>query len=250
MIVKIHVKDNIRRRALEVLVGTGGWDYFSPTDGDRLRAYSRLFNFVEVNSTFYSMPRLGTVRSWRRRAPRGFTFSVKCNRVATHELGLRPAEATFRVLEGMLAVCGLLGSQMLVLQTPPDLKVDEEKVREVSSILKSLNGGRVQVFWEARSLRGAESRSGVETSMLREGLVPVVDLSVDKPVQGSEIVYSRLFSHGALEYGDELIELIDRRASESGAERAVLTFHGAHMYRDAARYIEHKRRDGGSHTTF
>lgn len=235
---------------MEVLVGTGGWDYFSPAEGDRLRAYSRLFNFVEVNSTFYSMPGLGTVRSWRRRAPKGFTFSVKCNRAATHALGLRPAEETFRVLEGMLAVCGLLGSQMLVVQTPPDLKVDEEKVVEVSSILKGLNGGWVQVFWEARSLRGAESRSGVEASMLREGLVPVVDLSVDEPVQGSEVVYSRLFSHGALEYGDEIIELIDRRASESGAERAVLTFHGARMYSDAARYIEHKRCDGGSHTIF
>lgn len=235
---------------MEALVGTGGWDYFSTEDRDKLRAYSKLFSFVEVNSTFYNMPGLGAVRSWRRRVPRGFVFSVKCNRAATHELGLKPAEETFRVLEGMLAVCRLLGSQMLVLQTPPDLGVDGEKVREVSSILKSLKEEWVGIFWEARSLRGAESRSRVEAEMLREGLTPVVDLSVDEPVKGSEVVYSRLFSHGALEYGEELIELIDRRASGSGAERAVLTFHGAHMYLDAARYIERKRRDEGSNTNF
>jgi uncharacterized protein YecE (DUF72 family) len=34
-------------------VGAGGWNYF-PARDDRLRAYSRLFNFVEANPTFHS----------------------------------------------------------------------------------------------------------------------------------------------------------------------------------------------------
>jgi len=74
-------------------IGAGGWDYLA-SRSDRLRAYARLFDFAEVNSTFYHLPRLSTVRSWRRRAPPGFTFAVKCNRRATHDLSLRAEEET------------------------------------------------------------------------------------------------------------------------------------------------------------
>ena len=226
---------------MEVLVGTGGWDYFDTTEEDRLRAYARHFRFVEVNSTFYQMPRLKTVRSWRRRVPRDFVFSVKCNRIATHEHGLRPCEETFRTLEGMSMVCRLLRSDMLVLQTPPSLKVDEDKINEVSTILKNANLEHIQMFWEARTPLNAEMFHKMGREMVDEGIVPVVDLSKEEPVSDSKIVYSRLFGHGSPWFSDETIEKIRRRVSETRAERVILTFHGASMYRDAARYIEFSR---------
>ena len=89
-----------------VKIGTGGWGYLPIEEGDRLRAYAKLFDYVEVNTTFYHLPRLDSVRSWRRRVPSGFTFSVKCNRLATHDLGLMPFEETFRVLERMVVSLG------------------------------------------------------------------------------------------------------------------------------------------------
>ena len=231
-------------RALEVLVGTGGWDYFDTTEEDRLRAYARHFRFVEVNSTFYHIPRLKTVRSWRRRVPRDFVFSVKCNRVATHEYGLRPVEETFRALEWMSMVCRLLRSEMLVLQTPTSLKVDEDKIHEVSTILKNTNLERIQVFWEAGTHWNAGTLHKMEREMIDEGIIPVVDLSKEKPISDSKMVYSRLFSHGSPWFNDETIEKIRNRVSESRAERVALAFHGSSMYRDAARYIEFSREKG------
>lgn len=223
---------------MEVLVGTGGWDYYPTSEEDRLKAYARRFRFVEVNTTFYRMPRLGTVRSWRRRVPRDFVFSVKCNRVATHVHGLKPVDETFRVLEGMLMVCRLLRSEMLVLQTPPSLKMDEDKIREVSSILKNLSTGQVQVLWEARTPWNAEKGHKMRVAMVNEGIIPVVDLSREVPISGLRMVYSRLFGYGANRFSDELLERVDGRVVESRAERVVLTFHGAFMYRDVARYLE------------
>jgi len=225
-------------RSLEVIIGTGGWDYYPTEVGDRLKAYAKRFKFVEVNSTFYKMPKLGTVRSWRRRVPRDFLFSVKCNSAATHVYRLEPVKETFQVLERMFMVCRLLLSQMLILQTPASLKVDMGKVKNISTMLKNLNSDEVQVFWEARTPWPEKVDRRVKKAMIESGIMPVVDISQENPIPGLPIIYSRLFSHGDLWYSDDLIKKIDERVSESGSGKGVLTFHGASMYRDASRYLE------------
>ncbi|MFH2110103.1 MAG: DUF72 domain-containing protein [Candidatus Bathyarchaeota archaeon] len=221
-----------------VLVGTGGWDYLD-AEGDRLKAYSKLFNFVEVNTTFYHVPRLSAVRSWRRRVPRGFTFSVKCHSRATHELGLRPQEETYRTLDRMRQVLRLLRTDMLVLQTPPSLHVDEAKVREAEAVLKSSAAGGAQVFWETRSPLSREKTRETRQAMLRAGFTPVVDLTLEEPVQGSGVTYSRLF--GVTRFSDSLLDSVGAKVWSEGSEVAVLTFHGSAMYRDAARFKELRR---------
>ena len=217
-----------------VKIGAGGWAYLPLEDEDRLRAYAGLFDYVEVNTTFYHMPRLSTVRSWRRRVPPGFTFSVKCNRKATHELGLRPAEETFRVLERMRMALRLLRSDMLVLQTPPSLAVDERKVREVAAILPSAGLDGIQVFWEARAPNIRDRVKAVRAEMLREGIVPVVDLAREPPVPGSPVAYSRMF--GAAAFDGDLLSKIYQRITGWRGDAVVLTFHGGNMYVDALRY--------------
>ncbi len=218
----------------DVKMGTGGWAYLPLEREDRLRAYAELFDYVEVNTTFYHMPRLGTVRSWRRRVPKGFIFSVKCNRLATHRLGLKPVEETFRVLEHMRVVLRLLRSEMLVLQTPPRLYVDERKVCEVAAILPSAGLGGVRVFWEDRSPKSWGRVRAVREVMLGEGVVPVVDLSVEPPVAGAPVTYSRMFGAGA--YDGDLLSKIYNRVEGGRGGSAVLTFHGGNMYVDALRY--------------
>jgi uncharacterized protein YecE (DUF72 family) len=217
-----------------VKIGAGGWAYLPLEAEDRLRAYAGLFDYVEVNTTFYRMPRLSTVRSWRRRVPLGFTFSVKCNRRATHELGLRPVEETFHVLERMRMTLRLLRSEMLVLQTPPSLSVDERKVREVAALLPCAGLGGTQVFWEARAPNSRDRVKAVRAEMLREGLFPVVDLAVEPPVHSSPVAYSRMF--GAAAYDVDLLSKIFQRVSGWRGDAAVLTFHGGNMYVDALRY--------------
>jgi uncharacterized protein YecE (DUF72 family) len=217
-----------------VKVGAGGWAYLPLEAEDKLRAYAELFNYVEVNTTFYHLPRLSTVRSWRRRVPSGFTFSVKCNRRATHELGLRSVEETFRVLERMRVTMRLLRSEMLVLQTPPSLAVDERKVREVAALLPCVGLGGAQVFWEARAPNSRDRVRAVRAEMLREGLFPVVDLTIEPPVPGSLKAYSRMF--GAAAYDFDLLSKIYQRVSGWRGDAAVLTFHGGNMYVDALMY--------------
>jgi uncharacterized protein YecE (DUF72 family) len=50
-----------------------------------LRTYARAFDTVEVDSTFYAIPPVSTVRGWRSRTPDHFTFALKLPQEITHE---------------------------------------------------------------------------------------------------------------------------------------------------------------------
>jgi uncharacterized protein YecE (DUF72 family) len=85
-----------------VLIGTQGWNYaawvgpFYP-DGtrpaDMLRLYAQAFGTVEVDSTFYAIPPVNSVKGWAARTPDGFTFSLKLPQEITHDRHLRRSEA-------------------------------------------------------------------------------------------------------------------------------------------------------------
>lgn len=82
------------KKLTDYLIGTGGWAYFKMPGLRSLVAYSRLFNFAEVNSTFYQVPNLKTVESWRRMVPPEFEFTVRCNKTVTHDQQFQVNEET------------------------------------------------------------------------------------------------------------------------------------------------------------
>jgi uncharacterized protein YecE (DUF72 family) len=82
---------------IDYLVGTGGWAYFNVPDKPSLKAYSEIFNFAEVNYTFYEYPTILTVEKWRRIVPKDFTFSVRCHQDLTHKIGLKPVDTAYEV---------------------------------------------------------------------------------------------------------------------------------------------------------
>jgi uncharacterized protein YecE (DUF72 family) len=88
---------------------------------DWLRWYSRTFNTVEGNSTFYAIPSLETVEAWCRNSEAGFRFALKFPREITHERRLRQCEAH---LDRFLEVLGRLDHHDRLgpsfLQLPPD----------------------------------------------------------------------------------------------------------------------------------
>jgi uncharacterized protein YecE (DUF72 family) len=76
-----------------VRVGCSGWSYphwrgrvYPEGIAQRswLEHYATLFDTVEVNATFYRLPRRETVAAWIERTPPGFLFAVKASRFLTH----------------------------------------------------------------------------------------------------------------------------------------------------------------------
>src|SRR5437667_5945185 len=95
----------------ELYVGTSGWSYnewsgvFYPSGNtNKLSYYSKVFNTVEVDSTFYAYPSKGLVHGWARYTPQGFLFSAKLPRVITHDKVLDVDEETADALLRYIAL--------------------------------------------------------------------------------------------------------------------------------------------------
>ena len=78
----------------EILIGTSGYDYpewkgvFYPQElkrADFLSYYATQFNALELNSTFYSMPTADRLYSFYQRSQGKVSFSIKANRMLTHD---------------------------------------------------------------------------------------------------------------------------------------------------------------------
>lgn len=78
-----------------ILIGTSGYDYpewknvFYPSEikrSDFLSYYATKFNAVELNNTFYNMPTADRLKSFYERSKGKIEFSIKANRLLTHEV--------------------------------------------------------------------------------------------------------------------------------------------------------------------
>jgi uncharacterized protein YecE (DUF72 family) len=58
--------------------------------------YSQIFDFVEINSTFYKTPSKFMVNNWNKRTPDNFRFAVKFPKVITHDKRLKDVAKDLR----------------------------------------------------------------------------------------------------------------------------------------------------------
>jgi uncharacterized protein YecE (DUF72 family) len=97
----------VPRSSAQIRVGCSGWNYkgwkarFYPADlapANWLDFYTRQFDTVEVNNTFYRLPELSTFARWREQVPKDFVFAVKASRFITHMKRLLDPEEPVRRL--------------------------------------------------------------------------------------------------------------------------------------------------------
>ena len=224
----------------DYLVGTGGWTYFNVPDKPPLKAYSEVFNFVEVNYTFYEYPEERMVRQWRRTVPGDFTFAVRCHQDLTHRIGLKPVDEAYSILSRMVNYCEILDSPFLILETPPSYVINNEEAQEARDLFSSLTLRDVRLVWEVR----APLTAPVLNLMQDLNLIGCIDLSIDTPSVESDIVYSRLFGkgkHNIYQFTDEELLNIDQKINRINPRIAALSYHGVRMNSDAARYMQYKK---------
>jgi uncharacterized protein YecE (DUF72 family) len=229
----------------KLLIGAGGWAYFQVPGLRPLEAYSRAFNFVEVNSTFYTSPRLQLVKSWRQRVPQKFEFSVRCHQDVTHRFMLEPIKEVFDTVTRMQEICRLLHSKFLVLQTPASFPYSEEKVESIRHLFNSLNLKGMRLVWEVRRKGKKRLPPSLRSLMQDFNVIHCVDLSKEVPVTDADTVYTRVFGkgeHNIYQFTDDELLEVDRKIMEKDRDTAVVSFHNVRMYKDAARYQIYKQR--------
>ena len=126
-------------------VGCSGWVYprwrerFYPKDVPQrawLDYYAEHFDTVEINNTFYRLPKPSAAKGWAEHTPPGFTFAVKVSRYLTHIKRLTTVEAGMkRFHEPLRALTesGKLGP--LLWQIPPNFHRDTERLASTLAVL-------------------------------------------------------------------------------------------------------------------
>jgi len=224
------------------LIGTGGWSYFKVPHGDPLSVYSRAFNFVEVNSTFYEIPKLESVKSWRRKVPADFTFSVRCNQILTHKLGFEPVRESYEIYEKMEKICEILKSEFIYFQTPASFHYTKNNVKKIQDFFSSINSKTIRPVLESRD---SEPLTENFVDTLKElDIVHCVDILKEvEPCYKSDVIYTRLFGkgyHNIYQPLDSELENVYRTCSREGTKKAVIVSHSNRMFKDAARFKIYK----------
>lgn len=127
----------------QIRIGTSGWNYdhwqdnFYPSDlnsDDWLTFYADHFNTVEINNTFYQLPKAETLRSWNNITGDDFLFAPKASRYTTHMKKLSdPKESTDKIFELFPELGESLGP--ILFQLPPNWSFDGEKLARFLEIL-------------------------------------------------------------------------------------------------------------------
>lgn len=98
-------------------------------ESEELTHYSRCFNLVEVDATFYAIPSAKVVEQWRDATPEDFCFTLKLPRTLTHEARLQRGRQT---LSDFCQIAELLGPKLaaILIQLPPSFGPKERPVLE------------------------------------------------------------------------------------------------------------------------
>ena len=134
---------------LQYYIGCSGWSYtswqgpFYPKDIENskwLVFYSKVFNYVEIDSTFYRIPNDFMVKNWYKRTPKNFRFTAKLPKIITHDKRLRNIDED--QLDSFFKSISELKEKLLTLliQLPPSLRI-VEGLEALRNILPHLNRG-------------------------------------------------------------------------------------------------------------
>ena len=123
--------------SVRVLTGTSGYSYaewkgnFYPEKfaaKDMLHFYAERFPTVEINNTFYRMPKEAVLKGWADQVPESFTFVIKASQRITHMKRLKDCG---ELLTYLFATTASLGPRLgpLLFQLPPNFKKDVPRLK-------------------------------------------------------------------------------------------------------------------------
>ncbi|MBI4609645.1 MAG: DUF72 domain-containing protein [Candidatus Rokubacteria bacterium] len=231
-----------------IRVGCCGWPVARPR-------YFATFALVEVQESFYNLPRLATVERWRAAAPAAFEFVLKAPQLITHE----PTSPTYRRLRipltgaarkrygafrptrevraawaETLALARALRSKIVVFQCPASFTPTAAHIRDLTRFFEKVERDGLAFAWEPR---GQWPDAEVQTLCRRAHLIHCVDPLLRRPVWG-EPAYFRLHGKGGYHYQYSEAELGELRALARAFSEVYVLFNNTAMFDDARRFLK------------
>jgi uncharacterized protein YecE (DUF72 family) len=224
------------------------------------KAYYQRFKTVEVQETFYRVPRIETLKKMRQEAPPDFIFNMKAWQAITHPASsptwrssnlppgnpanyghLKPTRENLKAWETVLDMAEVLRPRVVVIQTPPSFRATSKNMEYVEKFFRLISRDDFRLGWEPRG-EWAEETEKVRRICEKYGLIHVVDLLKRGPAVSTTTLYARLhgLGRGEVNYSyhyslEDLERLRNILTSEKDWEEAYIMFNNISMAEDASK---------------
>lgn len=220
-----------------------------------MKKYFQEFSTVEVQQTFYRIPRENTLVKWRDQAGENFIFNVKCFQGVTHPLSsptwkrfgskvngnyglLQPSKEVFESWEAMLKAASILRAKIILIQLPASFKESQQAFENAEKFFAEIDRKNFDIAIELRGW----SEKGVKKFCRKFELIDCCDLNVREPtyLTKKKILYSRL--HGAYKngkiiysysYSENELKNIAEKIKKIKAKEVWIYFNNSDMYKNA-----------------
>ncbi|MEO0087741.1 MAG: DUF72 domain-containing protein [candidate division WOR-3 bacterium] len=223
------------------------------------KKYYENFNCIELNSTFYQLPKIETAEKWRKEAKEDFEFIVKAFQVITHPATsltykrlkekiknkencgfFKPTDEVFEAFEKTYQICKILNCNKILFQTPASFKPTKENLNNLRKFFNTIKKEYPKDLNYILEVRGKDWEDKIIKEICEElNLIHCVDPLNRKPVFG-KFNYFRL--HG--EYKNEKIiyrhiyqaEELREIKNSCDKELNYVMFNNSNMFLDAIKF--------------
>lgn len=188
----------------KIYIGTSGFEYNwnnfykNVPKNKKLEHYSKVFNTVEINYSFYRLPEIKTFKKWFKETPDDFCFSLKLSRYITHVKRLKNTKQALDIfLKRAYSLKTKLGP--ILIQLPANFKLD---LKVLEYFLKDLDQD-LRIVFEFRQ----EIDERVVSLLKKHNKGLVFSHSSKFPYFEkitSDFIYLRM--HGSEEYGEKKLK--------------------------------------------
>ena len=230
-----------------------------------MKNYFSRFNVIELQSTFYNLPKMETAKKWLERArsvnPK-FKFNMKAWQAITHSPksptwrrsrekprpgygSLRPSQDNYEAWIKIHRIARTLDVEVVVLQTPKSFGYSEENLKSIEEFLSTIDRKGVNLGWEPRgNWRLYEDK--LKRLFKKLDLIHIVDPFRWRVLSSHSIVYYRLHGIGGKEVNyrykynsEDLVTLSKIVCDEcSSREECYVMFNNISMVDDSLRFKE------------
>ena len=217
-----------------------------------MKHYLSQFKLVEVQQTFYKLPKVETVVKWRQAAPSDFEFTIKAWQLITHPPSsptyrksgvqipqgkegnygyFKPSHEVMEAWHKTKEIAQTLGAGIIVFQCPASFVDSAENIENMRKFFPPLAKEGLPFAWEPRGQWSDQVIAGLCQEL---GLIHCVDPLERAPLYGM-VNYFRLHGGPGYRHSYSNEELARLREMISNKESYVL-FNNITMYDDALRF--------------
>lgn len=240
-----------RKKACDAMlrIGCCGLNFFNPRQligydwkksyGSRMEAYASLFDTIEIDSTFYKLPKIETAAKWlmeARSSSADFEFIAKAPQEITHTY--RFARGSEKFLRPFLNVADALEAKKLLFQTPASFVYSKENLSAAGKFFGMIPS-KYAVIWEPRGTWLAEGKDALVDFCEKEGVILCTDPLRAKPKINQRFYYYRLHGFGrrmVYSYRFTNADLKKLKKEMEGLGKAYIMFNNTYMYENALQF--------------